>query len=44
PDATFLELGPGKVLAGLLKRIVKGVTVQSLGTADDVAAFMEAHG
>ncbi len=44
PDATFLELGPGRVLAGLLKRIVKGVTVQSLGTADDVAAFMEAHG
>ncbi|MCH7777192.1 MAG: ACP S-malonyltransferase [Gemmatimonadetes bacterium] len=44
PDAAFLELGPGKVLAGLLKRIVKGVTVQSLGTADDVTAFMEAHG
>ncbi len=44
PDATFLELGPGKVLAGLLKRIVKGVTVRSLGTADDVTAFMEAHG
>ena len=44
PDATFLELGPGKVLAGLLKRSVKGVMVQSLGTADDVTAFMEAQG
>lgn len=44
PDATFLELGPGKVLAGLLRRIVKGVTVQSLGTADEVTAFLEAHG
>lgn len=38
----FLEIGPGNVLAGLLKRIVAGATVTSLGTADDVSAFLEA--
>ena len=38
----FVEIGPGAVLAGLLKRIVPGVTVTSLGTADEVAKFMEA--
>jgi [acyl-carrier-protein] S-malonyltransferase len=41
---TFLECGPGKVLAGLLKRIVQGAAAQSLGTADDVTGFLEAHG
>jgi [acyl-carrier-protein] S-malonyltransferase len=43
-STTFLECGPGKVLAGLLKRIVQGANVQSLGTAEDVTAFLEAHG
>ena len=38
--APFLELGPGAVLAGLLKRIVPGAAVTSLGTADDVDAFL----
>jgi [acyl-carrier-protein] S-malonyltransferase len=38
----FIEIGPGAVLAGLLKRIVPGVTVTSLGTADEVTKFMEA--
>ena len=38
----FLEIGPGGVLAGLLKRIVPGVAVTSLGTADDVTKFLEA--
>ncbi|HEU5467453.1 MAG TPA: ACP S-malonyltransferase [Gemmatimonadales bacterium] len=39
----FLEIGPGAVLAGLLKRIVPGATVTSLGTADEVTKFMEGN-
>jgi [acyl-carrier-protein] S-malonyltransferase len=38
----FVEIGPGQVLAGLLKRIVPGANVLSLGTADEVTKFMEA--
>lgn len=38
----FLEIGPGNVLAGLLKRIVPTANVVSLGTADEVTKFMEA--
>jgi [acyl-carrier-protein] S-malonyltransferase len=40
--ARFIEVGPGNVLAGLLKRIVPGVVVTSLGTADEVTRFLEA--
>ena len=40
--AWFVEIGPGNVLAGLLKRIVGGANVVSLGTADEVTKFMEA--
>lgn len=40
--AQFVEIGPGQVLAGLLKRIVPGANVMSLGTADEVSKFMEA--
>src|SRR5258705_11628981 len=40
--ARFVEIGPGAVLAGLLKRIVPGANVISLGTADEVTRFMEA--
>ena len=40
--ARFIEIGPGAVLAGLLKRIVPGANVVSLGTAEDVTTFMEA--
>jgi [acyl-carrier-protein] S-malonyltransferase len=40
--ARFLEIGPGAVLAGLLKRIVTGANVVSLGTADEVTKFLEA--
>jgi [acyl-carrier-protein] S-malonyltransferase len=36
----YLELGPGSVLSGLMKRIEKGAETTSLGTADDVAAFL----
>ena len=38
----FVEIGPGSVLAGLLRRIVPGASVTSLGTADEVARFLEA--
>ena len=40
--ARFIEIGPGTVLAGLLKRIVPEANVVSLGTADEVTKFMEA--
>lgn len=39
PDGLF-ELGPGTVLAGLTKRIDRGVAVVSLGTADQVAQYL----
>ncbi len=35
----FVEVGTGKVLAGLIKRIVEGATAVSVGTPADVAAF-----
>ena len=38
----FVEIGPGNVLAGLVKRIVPGANVVSLGTADEVTKFLEA--
>lgn len=40
--AQFVEIGPGRVLAGLLRRIVPDADVVSLGTADEVATFLEA--
>jgi [acyl-carrier-protein] S-malonyltransferase len=36
----FVELGSGKVLDGLVKRIADGVEAQSVGMPDDVAAFV----
>jgi [acyl-carrier-protein] S-malonyltransferase len=41
-ELRFVEIGPGTVLAGLLKRIVPGANVVSLGSADEVTRFMEA--
>jgi [acyl-carrier-protein] S-malonyltransferase len=35
----FHEVGAGKVLTGLVKRIAPGASATSIGTADDVAAF-----
>jgi [acyl-carrier-protein] S-malonyltransferase len=40
PGATFVELGPGSVLSGLLKRIVPGAASLTLGTADEVERFL----
>ena len=40
PGATYLEIGPGNVLSGLLKRIVPGATSMTLGTADEVERFL----
>jgi [acyl-carrier-protein] S-malonyltransferase len=40
PGATFVEVGPGNVLSGLLKRIVPGATTTALGSADEVARFL----
>lgn len=40
PDATFVEVGPGAVLSGLLKRIVPGARTVTLGTADEVEKFL----
>ncbi len=38
----FVELGAGKVLAGLIKRIADGAIVASVGTPTDIAAFTAA--
>ena len=40
PGATFVEIGPGNVLSGLLKRIVPGAATITLGTADEVERFL----
>jgi [acyl-carrier-protein] S-malonyltransferase len=36
---SFYEVGAGKVLSGLVKRIADGATGTAIGTPDDVAAF-----
>jgi malonyl CoA-acyl carrier protein transacylase len=41
PGATFIEIGPGNVLAGLLKRIVPTAKTVTLGTADEVERFLQ---
>ncbi len=41
PGATFIEVGPGAVLSGLLKRIVPGSKAITLGTADEVERFLQ---
>ena len=39
----FIEVGAGKVLAGLVKRIADGAAAASVGTPGDVAAFAAAR-
>jgi [acyl-carrier-protein] S-malonyltransferase len=41
---SFYEIGAGKVLAGLIKRIADAATTTSIGTPDDVARFKAARG
>jgi [acyl-carrier-protein] S-malonyltransferase len=40
--STFVEIGPGQVLSGLVKRIVKGVTTLNVNAAEDVERVGEA--
>lgn len=42
PGARWVEVGPGAVLSGLLRKIVPGATATTLGTADEVTKFLEA--
>ena len=42
PSDTVVEIGPGNVLSGLLKRIVPGAGTITLGTADEVEEFVNA--
>jgi [acyl-carrier-protein] S-malonyltransferase len=39
----FVELGAGKVLSGLIRRIAEGATVLSVGTPGDIEAFQAAR-
>ena len=41
---TFYEVGSGKVLTGLVKRIADGTTGAALGTPEDIAAFKASRG
>jgi len=40
PDALFIEMGPGNVLAGLARRIAPNVATATCGTAAEVDALM----
>jgi [acyl-carrier-protein] S-malonyltransferase len=41
---TFYEIGAGRVLTGLIKRIAESATASSIGTPEDVARFKAARG
>jgi len=40
---TFYEIGAGKVLSGLIKRIADGASASAIGAPDDIAAFKAAR-
>lgn len=44
PDALYLEVGPGAVLAGLLKKIAPSLRVMPCGTAADVEQVLQQLG
>ena len=37
----YIEIGPGKVLSGLVKRMAKGSTIQNVQNVADISAFVE---
>jgi [acyl-carrier-protein] S-malonyltransferase len=37
--ATFYEVGAGKVLSGLIRRIAAGASASAIGSPEDIAAF-----
>lgn len=41
PGATFVEMGPGAVLSGLVKRLAPGCTTMTCGTVAEVNALLE---
>jgi [acyl-carrier-protein] S-malonyltransferase len=42
PSATFVELGAGRVLTGLMRRIDRSVACANFGTVSDIEALLEA--
>ena len=36
---SFTEIGPGKVLSGLIKRIDKNVKIRAINSIDDIKNF-----
>jgi [acyl-carrier-protein] S-malonyltransferase len=40
---TFYEIGAGKVLSGLIKRVADGASASAIGSPDEVAAFKAAR-
>ncbi len=41
PDALWVEMGPGTVLAGLIKRIVPGARTMACGTVRDIEQLLQ---
>ncbi|MGC1358203.1 MAG: ACP S-malonyltransferase [Xanthobacteraceae bacterium] len=39
----FYEVGAGRVLTGLIKRIAEGASASTIGSPEDIAAFKTAH-